>query len=181
MKKLLILMLVLGIASTASAALSWSYSGTYAANQTITVMLSEDTRTDVSELSIAWLDDDGGNAIGGSLTPGTVNPTLTNSKDAGYQGGAYGVGDDAGDLISAYGAAQPPTYASGELYRFTYALPSSIPSSMTFVAYDLTDYGLVSQVDYVGASAVDLPNFTIPEPMTIALLGLGGLFLRRKK
>ena len=42
-------------------------------------------------------------------------------------------------------------------------------------------YSDASWITMVGADVGSLTLLTVPEPMTIALLGLGGLFLRRKK
>jgi len=178
MKKLILLALVLALVSSASAALSWNVSGTYAANQTLTLTLS-DTRTDVSELSLAWIDD---GSAGGTAIVGTINTKLAQGLDAGYAGGSYGIGDDAGDIVSVYGAANLGAYATGTLYTFTYTLPSALPASITWTMKDVGDWGTYSIVRYSNGETVQPPpGVTItPEPMTIALLGLGGLFLRRK-
>jgi hypothetical protein len=172
MKKLLILMLVLGIASAVQAT-------------TMTVTLST---------SDAHLDVPAGTVITINMTADqtvksweTLNITAsgTNTATGGsWQVGNPAVSDDgtesAGQITGAYmGAEAGYEYTAGTvLYQFTgtinedgtfgMANVSCIDPAIPFppVFYDIALQGL---------------DVTVPEPMTILLLGLGGLFLRRRR
>jgi len=64
--------------------------------------------------------------------------------------------------------------------------PASIPDGVMFGNIMMTGLdqgdGMISLVDMGSGEVIGTQPFkVIPEPMTIALLGLGGLFLRRRK
>jgi len=164
-------MVVLALVSSASATLSWSYSGTTNPGDTITLSLT-DTATNVTALQIDWITD---NAAGGTAAPGSLNVKFVTAPNVGSSGSAYEM--PAGDLVGVYGAYDPPNYATGILYTYYYTLPSI---QQTVVISPVA--GNTNSITY-GTGSADVPSTSIvmtPEPMTIALLGLGGLFLRRK-
>jgi hypothetical protein len=63
----------------------------------------------------------------------------------------------------------------GTAYSFDYTLAAGVPLGETF------QIGPGAGTNKIGGVPVPLNLTVVPEPMTIALLGLGGLFLRRKK
>lgn len=63
----------------------------------------------------------------------------------------------------------------GTAYSFDYTLAAGVPEGETF------KIGPGAGTNKIGGVPAALSLTVIPEPMTIALLGLGGLFLRRKK
>ena len=151
--------------------------------ETITITMYSDEL--IISACIALLTDNG---FGGTAHPGSWN-TLFTTYDNGYNGTDYGYG--TGDLVFATGAVNTPNYATGNLYSFTYDIPSDLTElTLTFTVDDMPVWFYESYVSYwdgtetVTVSMKDM-TFTvmepIPEPMTIALLGLGGLFLHRRK
>jgi hypothetical protein len=183
MKKLMILMLVLGMASWANAAIVSFDAQDGLPGDTITITVSSDEQ--VSGVILAMITDNG---FGGTANPGAWDAKFTTS-DAGYNGGGYGFG--AGDLVLATGAVDLPHYATGDLYTYSYDIPLTavVGSTITFTVEDIADYGYLSSIQYVveetltdmSITGMEFTANVIPEPMTMALLGLGGLFLRRRK
>jgi len=157
MKKLLVLVLVLGMVSVGSAAVIDTITVTYAGD-TFTV-----TSSAVQEVDLGLGNDpiDGGHSwysdavvltAAGGLGYATVYPGDYDGIDFGtLSGGGFAVG--AGDWIT-----------------FTYTGPRELNGNVIFDFYDYA----------VGYDPIGTITAT-PEPMTIALLGLGGLFLRRRK
>ncbi len=162
MKKLLILMLVLVMASSASAALS-----------------------DITKVDLA-----GGILTIGGVAGASLYYALEESDSGGIQfstDGAVltGAGNTAGDLaaitqyavgtysgvviiVGTTGLGEPPDpVEAGDWFTVTYG--GEVGD--TLYVYD----SAVGGTPYIGSLLVT------PEPMTIALLGLGGLFLRRRK
>jgi hypothetical protein len=171
MKKLLVLLMVLGLATSAQAALSLSLdkstigvgetavvsvSDSIGENWTWQFILTEDTYWWTAPVAAAY---DGARAsdgavtilpAAGSMASVTANPTY-----------ACMVQLNAGDPVSPSAGVQFTIDVIG------------VQAGTIYV--DLQDFLTDSKVGGPLALVV------IPEPMTIALLGLGGLFLRRRK
>ena len=177
MKKLLILMLVLGIASAVQAA-------------TMTV----DLTTDDPHLNVAP-----GTVITVKLTTDNViknfagiNFTASGTNTAAIGGGGWQVGnsavspdgtESAGDIIGAYMLATAgEEYLAGTvLYTFSATINEDGTIGMANVSC-IDPYGVPPMPPkYYDLTLNGLDVTIVPEPMTILLLGLGGLFLRRRR
>ena len=169
MKRLLLLMLVLGMTSGANGVLiqvDGQYPGqTVDIAEGITSVISV-----VSEDTSGWLGyiiiEDGGT---GALT-GAVN--LDAAGDIGsvsaYTEAGWGVGYE---LTVAMGQGGVPAIAVGQQFTINYS-GGILGDTATISLFVAPEYGV--PVDSVAITI-------IPEPMTVILLGLGGLFLRRRK
>ena len=170
MKKLFVLMLVLGIASFASAGLTWT-DGAGGDVDTITLTSQSDT-------AVVYLTSD--TSAMGSFLAGPANNSVAGitaaapQPDAGGQGSAfvYTTGIYDGQMWGqAADSVEPYTNAAGNWFAVTIHATSAGTGSVNF------DSDILAQL---GTSDTLVVNH-IPEPMTITLLGLGGLLLRRKK
>ena len=170
MKKLLLLVLILGLTSVASAAYSYNWSASQGVVGTAIVLDIDRTAHtgswgyafkmyDPDEGGVGDIADMTGAAFGGAQ--GSAPPAAISAYSATYDG--Y---DLTAGAVSAEGT---DVYAAGTMFSLT-IMPSAT-GTLTITNYD-TDY----------VTPIDSATITIiPEPMTIALLGLGGLFLRRRK
>jgi hypothetical protein len=165
MRKLLILMLVLGMAPMACATVSLvSTAATVGESGTVTIQVSSDWA------SLAWTGYLGYTHAGAALTSAWANTIA--GKDgyvfpspAGYAG-YY-------QLVAADLAAEPVTIQAGIQFE---GILQGITGSAEGIDYDFYLYN--------GSWTAVIDTFTltvIPEPITLALLGLGGLLLRRRK
>ncbi|MCK4959816.1 MAG: PEP-CTERM sorting domain-containing protein [Planctomycetes bacterium] len=174
MKKLVLLTLVLGMASLANAGLELS-PVTATANPSdmvgLSVVVDADGLADAADyryLAIVVQGAEGtisgGSAAAGNLTADQLGNTISYfplvAGEAGidwYVGDSGGVSFAAGttmiDSIDFHMLAEDPTPAVISLY-----------ASAGFASYEIVDTLTIT-----------------PEPVTMALLGLGGLFLRRRK
>ena len=186
MKKILALLLVLAVASAAGAA-----SVDLNASSTSVNPSDEVTITVVADFAAityaASFKADGGTA----KAVGTVNAGFTASSDDGRlkNSGGYLI------IATSGNAALGTSIAAGQsLYTFTYVAPtaagtytiSSPPTGTASPDWPGTppptltcevNGSLGEKVTSIGSVAITV----VPEPMTIALLGLGGLLLRRRK
>jgi hypothetical protein len=172
MKKLLVLSLVMAVASFATAALDLgtiegiSYE-VDAVNGIVTI-----SGVNVFGFEFGVLKPDAG-----ALTPGALGA---------FSAGGAGIGAEAMGLDSVYGAGAIVGAAggmttgsglTGVLYSFSFS-----PEVLLITIGPETEYQLGAAYVQVGQTTYDLTGYTIvPEPMTMGLLSLGALFLRRRK
>jgi hypothetical protein len=182
MKKLVVLALVLSVASMASAALQISLNGNQALNE-VTVGLGQ-----VATVGL-WTDQaiapGSGEWFGAAIT--ALVPATTMS------GGVSMFPTETGIAIfqsAAVDLAYPvPAGEDGIGFTVTLGTISGIPANgdivtgMSFSSLVKGDYTLTltGSMDYVATTFQDSVIVHVtPEPMTMGLLGLGGLFLRRR-
>jgi len=159
MKKLLVLMLVLGVASAASAGLTWSQA-------TMTVNAG-----DIASVDIIGTDTGGSYSVDATSVP-VASVTVTTLALAGSEGGFYqypaGHASYAGYIwLEVKDATEP--FTSGPGAQFNLAIDTTGLSGTYMLYADIYDTN-------------DAFTLTVvPEPITMGLLAVGGLFLRRRK
>ena len=178
MRKLLILMLVLGMASMANAALSLLVGGAdpgpgITLDQSDTIWIGVDnvspTGQGMFDVFVIVAEDGGGPEAGGSWTSASVlyTPPGVPAISASYFGYMTGFGD-TWYLVNS----SPTTHVAG----------AGLTGEFEFHCDLLLDDVVVNLVDAGTFQVLDSLAITqIPEPMTMALLGFGALLLRRRK
>ncbi|MFA5239588.1 MAG: PEP-CTERM sorting domain-containing protein [Phycisphaerae bacterium] len=156
MKKLLVLVLVLGMVSTAGAALSFGISGL---NVTVSGGLEQD-------LYVVVVSDDG--SVSMTLN---IPPAPSMSGLAGPSSDLAGMGLFPDGYTGEYWAL---TSGVGETYANGDYLTGSGAEGATVYASWFDEYG---GSGFIGSGVLT----SVPEPTTMALLGLGGLLLKRRK
>ena len=166
MKKLLILMLVLGLASTANAAVVLSLNGNTDIDS-IEINISDTVVVDIyntdggdydTYLDIYYTSEGAYSLSGATLTANAGDMSV-------IKGLEYLAGDDCEEywvvLAQSEGSSTP-----GSQFEVDIHCEKALTVYLELWAPTLVDTATIYQV---------------PEPMTIALLGLGGLFLRRRR
>ncbi len=176
MKKILALVLVLAVAQLASAAISWEVAQLTDTTFSVSLVATEN----VQDVSIAQLVTNGATF---AVTPLDSSVWLGN-----FGGTKQGFFDLAGFGAAGYGAAMGTNtaagvYATGTLLSFTAVgavgdviLVQNLPA-FSMNSYVITQAGGTQTFEALNAGSFEL----VPEPMTMALLGLGGLFIRRRR
>ena len=173
MKKLLIFMLVFGLASMANATISLVSPD----NSTLQIAGSSETEPPSVGKSF-WLSITGT----GSIDAGTMN----------YTGNQAGISTETDtdildileDAITAY-VGTHTEYTGGSIVDCDWVEFTGTDVPLPSMNITLAEWGVTTS--YVEAYMHDsetgdvVDAIYIPEPITIALLGLGGLFLRRRK
>lgn len=184
MKKFLVL-LVFGMASVAWAVPSFRVDPAdakdhYMPSDIITIQIVDNNPiNNLGFMVDSITDNTGGDPIGTAAEPQLFNST--------YKFDYPGVLNDFGQLVvwaaGSAGNALPNTM----LYSFEYHVPIvpastyiEIQSDWDDVDFFIPKFDYVNSTSYIGA-VTPLVIHVIPEPATIALLGLGGLLLKRRK
>lgn len=167
MRKLVVLILVLGIASAANAVLiqvDGKVAPTHEVDEGVVPVI-----TVVSEDASSWL----GYLIVEDGSAGALS-------DLQVLAAAGSMGGSAPYTEAGWGAGFELTVAASPTGA-PIAVGDQFTASLTGVALDQTSViSLFVDPEY-GAPAATTAVTVIPEPMTVMLLGLGGLFLRRRR
>lgn len=166
MKKLLVLTLVLGLASAANAVIIEVDGQRQEAvvdpdTSVVVTIIGEDT---ANILAYVIVDEGGLGALSG----------VEVLAGAGNQAGAEAyteAGWGAGYNITVASTSVPTNVAIGPQFTLNYSYSGDIAANPTTIS-------LYIDPEYVAPAA---QISIVPEPMTVLLLGLGGLFLRRRK
>ena len=185
MKKLLILMLVLGFTSVASAVPYFVVNpaqDSYMPSEWVTIELLDDNVSPVAGFMVDCITDNtGGLVLGTAGEPQYMDPSFAFPYP-----GTLNVNNQLVEY--AAGAASSAGVPAGTvIYSFEYHVPD-VPASTWIEIQNDADYDLYwdAWMDYADASYYEGSVGTalihvIPEPTTIVLLGLGGLLLRRRR
>jgi hypothetical protein len=170
LKKLLVLSLVLGLAGVANASLSLTLGGSPAPDE-VTIVVCQNVVIDVSsnntdayQAFLELLTLDTGEWAGGMtiIRPGAGGSANYIKDTAGYIGTWELRGEDL---------AQTSPVVAGTHFEILFHCKAE--GDVVINLYDST-------FTYPVLDTITIHQI-VPEPMTIALLGLGGLFLRRRK
>ncbi len=170
MKKLLVLMLVLGMASLANAGLVDVLDLDLTDSTTLVVRATND-----------W-------AAGETYDYGVmlIGVTLTGASNVDTSALAVTLVQDSngGQAGPPWAAFIGPLGSSGIAAATANTDPENlimVSSPFAILQIDFTGIGTAQIMGLASSAGINGPVVPIPEPMTMVLLGLGGLFLRRRK
>jgi len=186
MKKLLVLAVVLGISATTFGVSASLQSDKSAYNPGETAVISIVADFTASGFGFRLLEDDA--SITGKVAVGTIYSgyNMGLNDGTGYVVNSGNVlfqrtGGDAvsGSAFTMMGGTNAP--AGTALYTFDYTIDSGITAPCTINLSFGNDVYVVNSADAASIAATGVALDVVPEPATLALLGIGGLLLRRRR
>lgn len=172
MKKMLILTLVLGMTSLASAGI------VVISPDGINASIQTDPIGDVVPQQAHFV---------GVVGPGSVSPTLLYGGNLAeftdYTGADPGLTAAVDAAIAAYAAGNPGLTGgpSSQIFFGAYFDSMDPPAQVVGQLVSLAGTGVYEVYLMDGDITAAYSAVRVPEPITLSLLGLGGLFLRRRK
>jgi len=207
MKKMLVFLIVLGLVSTVNASIvtvkAGGSSGTVqvTAGATVEITLVNVDTTIVSGYTVTGMGETTTSAAGHvmALSAGrafnagfTLTKTLGNVRNAMTTATATSLTNRYILLdrsIATVNTGDPAISTGTTLFTFSVVVPTAGTAGDKWIITPVTGLPVFTppttqylhQIDTVNVGTTNAVTLYIPEPMTIALLGLGGLFLRRRR
>lgn len=189
MEKLLVTLMVLGLCSVSSAVPLYYQSGTGSVdvmeNTTITINIVSDLNVNTFLTSTAIT---ASGTTFSNVALGSVTTLFTLSRNAGVlRNGSVADVWITGETGAVNTLESHPAVTAGTVLGTFTLTVGAAGGTITIKDYAGSNFGPPTSSKYTPAggslTVTDMPDLVlnvIPEPVTIALLGLGGLFLRRR-
>lgn len=167
---ILVALMIVPIANAVAAPINWTGTFDEATNE-VTITLTSDVGLSSFSLGTVSITAD----AAGTWTPATLNTGWDASNTVATSGG-----QPAGSILYLVKGtiAVGADVVTGDMFSIVYTL-TGLPAS-GIVNFDVAAASIATTLDGTEFEIGDL-SVVVPEPITMALMGLGGLFIRRRR